>query len=220
MVSYGRHWLLDHTLDTLFANTDPDKFRLILIDNGSKQPVRDVIAKYTDKIDDLILFNRNAGKPYAQNIGMSHVYNQCLILKDEIPNHFIVCDSDLEFKPGWLEKMTELYHEFEPQKLGCLSGYNHNKIDSTRVVAGKIHWRPYCPGCCMMFSRQLWEKVGIFDTRMLIRTVDTGYLKRCRVAGYENANVLDTVVDHTGKAYRTFETSGNPIYFDEEKAVA
>lgn len=218
IVSYGRPKLLTQTLDSLSANTDPNLYRLIVVDSGSDAKVRQMLST-RDDIDELVLLKRNAGKPYAWNYGFLSTYNICENEGDELPDYFVFCDSDLYFKPGWLPKFLDIFKRHEYLNLGTVSAYavpcGEFKIDKTKSD-NEVQARRHPPGCCLMINRKTVEAVGLFDSKVKIRGVDTSYTRRLWSAGYINMVLVEGLVEHTGTNQRTWElVSGKSIYFKE-----
>src|SRR4030042_907266 len=97
MVSWGRAALLDRTLMTYFQTFDPARATLTVVDNGSQQQALDVLLKYRNRIQKLILLNENLGNPAALNIGVGASLQEVRKLGYQNPEYFLFCDSDLEF---------------------------------------------------------------------------------------------------------------------------
>lgn len=211
MVSWGRAQLLDKTLATYFQTFDPQRASLTIVDNGSEQQAIDVLMKYKSRIQKLILLNENLGKPAALNIGVGASLQDVHKLEYHKPEYFLFCDSDLEFKPGWLPKMVTSYHEHrtlnDGRPLGGLSGYVHapQPLTLDEGATTKINILKFPAGCCLMMSREVVLKNGQWDTRRMIGTVDTSYLRNMSVRGYGNAAVYpESVIVHCGKKDRTW----------------
>lgn len=210
--------MLWKTLDSLQAHTAVDSYRLILVDNGSDEGLRAKLSQRTE-IDELVLLGRNAGKPYSWNLGFLMCYNLCAADGDEIPDYFVFCDSDLEFTPGWLQKMLEIYKRNEHLPLGVVSGYlnacGEFKIDA-QASQSDLQIRRHPPGCCWIVKREVIESVGLLDSKAKIRGIDTAYTKRLWREGYKNACVVPSLVKHTGENQTTWELiSGTPIYHED-----
>lgn len=211
MVSWGRAKLLETTLSTYFQTVDDKQAALTVIDNGSEQTTLDVLMMYRQRINNLVLLNENLGKPAALNIGVGVGLQEVKKLDYQRPEYFLFCDSDLTFKAGWLPKMLTAYQEHRVLKdgrpLGGLSGYVHSPHQLTlhEGETTKINVLKFPAGCCLMMSREVVIRNGQWDTRRMIGTVDTSYLRNMFVRGYANAAVYpDSVIVHCGKKDRTW----------------
>lgn len=211
MVSWGRAKLLDATLASYFQTFDPQRVSLTVVDNGSEQQTLDILFKYRSRIQKLILLNENLGKPAALNVGVGASLQEVRKLGYQRPEYFLFCDSDIEFKPGWLPRMVTSYQEHQILKdgrpLGGLSGYVHapHQLILHDGKTTKINVLKYPAGCCLMMSREVLLKNGQWDTRRMIGTVDTSYLRNMFVRGYANAAVYpESVIVHMGKRDRTW----------------
>lgn len=219
--SFGRSKLLYSMLDSLFENTEKGSFTVVVVDNGSKRSTRDVIMYFSDRIDRVIFLNRNAGKPYAWNLGIMSSYQLCIYDSDLLPDKFVLCDSDLYFNSGWLNNMLNVYSVHEKLPLGVLSGFKNYVGNSKKEIikapgGSKLELRRHPPGCCWMISRKVIEKVGLFDSTIRVRGVDTQYSKRLWDAGYHNACVHPvTVVEHRGEHQRTWNVQTGKVKYYE-----
>lgn len=220
MVTWGRAELLKTTLTSYFATINPDRATLIVIDNGSQQATIDVLNEYRSRIDSLVLLNRNMGKPHALNIGVDIALSDCKALDKHLPEYLLFCDSDIFFNKNWLPIMTTSYDEHRTlsndRPLGGLSGYVHNPHQLTLHVGKQttVNEIKFCAGCCLMMSYAVFQKNGPWDTKRLIRTVDTRYLRNLVRRGYMNAAVHpSSVIRHIGNKERTWHiANGKPKY--------
>lgn len=203
IVSYGRSKLLDHTLKSWEA-TNPGS-DLFLIDNASEQKTLDVIANHHKLFAHLSILEENKGKPFAHNFGAS----EC-----DTP-YLLFCDSDIEFKPGWFEAMSQVYQAAEDWPLGGLSGYTYGHTHAAAHRKVNIQMRTNPPGCAVMISRKVFQHAGGFDESIKIRTVDSRYYRRLQGLGYQNGMMWpQSAILHTGQKQRTFTDTGEPIYFE------
>lgn len=220
IVNFGRSEILKRSL-TYFRESmlgEQLAYRLIIVDNQSQDTTWKVMAEFRDLISDLIVLRDNKGKPWAWNVGIAHCYQLCMALGEELPDRFVLCDSDLEYYKNWLGRMDETYNAFADLPLGILSGFltevGQHKVQKAERGDQAMQIRRYPPGCCWMMSRKCLETVGLFDTRILIRSVDTSYCRRVWQAGFKNGVVAPgTVVQHLGEGSRTWDlVTGKTIY--------
>ena len=221
VVSWGRAKLLRGTLESLFLNSHYQP-NVCIVDNGSEQETVDVINTYKPHFGHICLFAENEGKPHALNYGIEY------FKKFPEINYFILCDSDLHFRPDWDKDMLETYKVFEAlpknvhgKKFGILSGFLFNNRGDRIIQDGKqILFKSYPSGCCMMLSRKILNDNGMFKEikedgkKWLIRTVDTTYLSDMNHNGYYSGEMFpESVVDHMGVDSRTFhDRTGQVTY--------
>lgn len=217
MVTFGRHQLLEITLKTLFQTIDAEHCSVTIIDNGSEADVTNLLMQHHRKINNLILLNNNRGKPYAWNLGAHVAMEECIATKVSNPNYFLFCDSDLSFRPDWHKVLVESYEDHKDLPLCGLSGMlwpPHKENGIEHKGRRRTVWESRFPsGCCILMSTDAFAKNGMWDTRRLIRTVDTSYFRNAINRGYVNASVDNTVISHTGGKNRTWNIStGEPKY--------
>jgi len=224
--SFGRSDLLSETLSSLEATTDRRHYSLFVVDNASGQLVQDVLEYHKKNIDFLAKLNVNAGKPYALNLGALIANNLMLDSREKNiarkPSMYLFCDSDIEFTEGWYDKMMNTfitYHNYDfgqGKKFGCLSGFLYRPTGNKMNLEGyEVYIKPFPPGCCMLMPRFVYEDVGQFDQRRLIRTVDTSYYKVMRSKNYIVGAISPSVILHRGKNRRSWELrSGKPILME------
>ena len=103
LVTYHRKNLTYMTLESIYQRTRTP-YRLIVVDNGSPEDMRDMLREYQKKdiIKVLVLLDRNWGLEYAKNTGLRFV---------ESEPYFINTDNDLLIQlsdPDWLSQMVNL----------------------------------------------------------------------------------------------------------------
>ncbi len=221
IASFGRSRLMTTTLETLFSTIDHNITSVTVIDNGSGQETINVLMKFRDKIDNLVFLNENRGKPYALNLGARMVTERCIALGVKSPTHFLFCDNDLKFLPGWSSTLLTTYgeHEFSDKDMLCgLSGVSWPKHQPNikNGLTTSINVYRFPGGCCVLMSAAAFKANGSWDTRRLIRTVDTAYFRNALRRGYRNASVYpDSVIKHTGGKQRSWDKrTGKPILFN------
>ncbi|GAF96525.1 unnamed protein product, partial [marine sediment metagenome] len=195
---------------------DPKRVSVTVVDNGSPKETVQVITDHRHKIDNLVLLNKNMGKPYALNLGVSIVNETDVVMEHTSPKYYLFCDNDLSFKTGWIDVMLSTYEEHEEgMNLCALSGvrWPRHQLCLKQGATRQINEYRFPPGCCLLMSADSHDKVGKWDTKKLIMCVDTNYLRRATHLGYKHGSVHpDSVIDHTGKAARSWSIkNGVPI---------
>jgi len=216
IVSFGRVALMRTTLQSLFANEyDLKNTTITIVDNGSQSEMISLLLQYRKRIDNLVLLNENRGKPYAWNLGIQVAQERCKALNKPMPDFVLFCDNDLNFKAGWHKKLHTAYIEHQNLPLCALSGLrwpSHPIKDLCQGPTTQINVVRYPPGCCVFMSLAIFKINGPWDTRRLIRTVDTSYFRNANNRGFKNASIHpESVIEHTGKTSRTWHIqTGKP----------
>ena len=89
---YNRPNEVDELLQSLCTQTYPN-FEVLIIEDGSKEPCKEVVEKYTPQLDLTYYFKENGGQGFARNFGFERAKG----------DYFIVFDSDCLIPPDYLE---------------------------------------------------------------------------------------------------------------------
>ncbi|RAS69737.1 GT2 family glycosyltransferase [Lentzea atacamensis] len=84
ILEYNRHHHLDLILARLAEqDVTPERFRVIVVDNGSAEPLRRVVDEYASKLSTTYLrLETNAGRAKARNIGIEAVTEPAMLILD------------------------------------------------------------------------------------------------------------------------------------------
>jgi GT2 family glycosyltransferase len=213
IVNYGRADIFKQSLTSLFQSDFLDHElhpRVIVIDNEPSDATRDAMFFFKYRINDMVFLLENKGKPHAWNLGISMVYQLCVANGEQLPDYFVFCDSDIVYFKDWFHKMVGTCEAFSDLPIGILGGFmndvGEHKIRRKRKKGYQIQVRRYIPGCCWIIPRFALEKIGMFDSAIKIRGVDTTYCQRAWRMGFTNGVVSpQTVVKHIGEGLRTWD---------------
>lgn len=215
IVTFGRLELTKQTLTSLFDCGIDAQTQVIVVDNGSPIELQQTLLTYSNKIDHLILLNKNYGKPYALNLGIAAAKEKCIAENKPAPDYFLFCDNDLLFHANWRDQLLQTYKEHESLPLGCLSACrwsSHRVVARTGATTTINIGMPYPAGCCILMSAHVLQINGLWDTRRKIRTVDTSYFRNAISRGFIHAAVHPTsLIEHTGIRQRSWNlATGDP----------
>lgn len=105
----------------------------------------------------------------------------------------MVANNDLEFQDGWLHNLIAADHPL-------VSPHEPNdprQADITENTEGDVTGR-HLSGWCFMISRDLWKKIGGFDTDVDFWCSDDVVIEQAKLAGVMPMVVKDSVVRHLG----------------------
>jgi len=84
ILEYNRHHYLDLILERLAEqDIDPARFRVVVVDNGSADPLRPVVDDYASKLSiSYLRIETNKGRAKARNIGIEAVVEPAVLILD------------------------------------------------------------------------------------------------------------------------------------------
>lgn len=157
-VIYNQIKFTEACLNSLYRNTDPKKFRLIAINNGSTDGVDVFLKRLKAKVQnmELVMSDENLGWCQGLNVGFKHLSPDS--------QYVLWSNNDILFEQGWLEKMLE---GFKPGigAVGPTSNYVAGRQHVIYNHGHKFELAPVLIGFCLMFRREVIDLVGDVDNR-------------------------------------------------------
>ena len=234
--SYNNEHYTVNCLKSIKKYTKPGTYRVIWVDNGSDSP-KSVDKEIADMDHLSIKLPTNEGFVGAINKGLeaSDAPNVCLL------------NNDTEVSDRWLEKLISVLHRSEDLGIvGALTNYgkdggcdSHHSLtlhstllppESTTWDLAKINkgLELAFPGrtsritfvafLCAVIKREVIDKVGHLDTNYAMGMWDDlDYNRGAQKAGYRTELVLDTCIQHHGRA--TFKIIQKEENFDVDKLL-
>jgi GT2 family glycosyltransferase len=219
---------LDFLKSLKHVKTPDISLDIIITDNGSKTPFKIPENLKAENIK-LILSDKNTGFTGGYNIGMKEalkrgadyvliINNDTIIDPDMIKNLLTVLDSDPEIGVTTPKIYFAKGHEFhkdryKPNELGKVFWFAGGHTDWNNVMSihrgvdevdhgqyDKTEEIEFATGCCMMFKREVLEKVGLLDDRYFLYYEDADLNERVRRAGYKVYYVPTAVLVHVNAA--------------------
>ncbi len=163
---YNRPDEIADLLESLAAQTARN-FEVIIVEDGSTKPCREVVRRYDGKVDVKYFFKDNEGRSIARNYGMERATG----------SYFIFFDSDCVIPADYFEKLNRFAAE---RPLDCFGGpdaadssftptqkaINHamtSFLTTGGIRGGKISLEKFTPRTFNMgFSRKVYETTGGF----------------------------------------------------------
>ena len=87
---------VDELLESLCSQTTKD-FDVVIVEDGSQKPCKDVCDKYADILDLHYYYKENSGPGQSRNYGVEHADSE----------YVIILDSDVTLPPGYLESIEK-----------------------------------------------------------------------------------------------------------------
>ena len=206
---------LDYTrlcIESILAHTTTP-FELVCVDNGSTDGTADYFQTLAGAR--VIANADNRGFPAAANQGIRAARGEQILL----------LNNDTIVTPGWLDRMLSAFDQ-DPQigLVGPCSNYcsgpqeiavPYEKVDQiipfaqdwARVNARQVFDLDRLVGFCLLFRREVIDRIGFLDERFGIGNFeDDDFCRRAIAAGFRTVVAADTFVHHFGS--RTFLGSG------------
>jgi GT2 family glycosyltransferase len=177
------------------------KDRIVVVDNGSTDESAATLATHFGPTLDLIRNEQNLGFAGGVNIGIRHALERgaaaILILNNDTvidPTMLRTLNAAKEKhsleRAGILSPAVYLYEQ--PERVWRLGDVRRRwlpmpltlKMSSSKLVDADPIEVDYVTGCGMLIFREVFEQVGLFDTRYFMYFEDADFCRRARDAGF------------------------------------
>lgn len=203
---YNRPGEISDLLESLAAQTVKN-FEVVITEDGSTIPCRDVCDRYAGKIDIRYYEQENIGRSPARNNSMEKATG----------DYFVFFDSDCVIPPDYFATLAQ---ELDAAPLDCFGGPDaaHDSFSDMQkainfamtsflttggIRGGKASLEKFTPRTFNMgFSRKVYEKVGGFR-EMFSEDIDMS--KRIEAAGFTTGLIRSCPVYHKRRlSFRKF----------------
>lgn len=205
--TYNRADLVRSIVTNLRAQTRPPD-QVIVVDNGSTDATQ-IVARELGA--DLLVFPENRGFAAAVNEGIRHARGEWLL----------IANNDVVLEPAWIDRMLASLQQdnalFGAGKLlrkgglGTLDGSwdlvsraayawrcGYGRQDGAIWSIRRKIW--LAPMTAALFHRQVFERIGLLETRFESYYEDVDFGIRCALFGLEGVYEPAAVAVHIGKA--------------------
>ena len=194
---YNRPDEIADLLESLDHQTDRG-FELVLVEDGSTVPCREIVDRYAAHFDIQYFAKGNEGRSIARNYGMDHAKG----------DYFVFVDSDCILPPDYFESLRKKLSTDYSDCFGGPDSAHESFTDTQKAInfamtaflttggirGGKVQMEKFVPRTFNMgFSREVWEKVGGFR-EMFSEDIDMS--TRIRQAGYSPQLFREVIVFH------------------------
>lgn len=173
-------------------------FEVVIVEDGSSAPCKDVVEEYADRVNASYYYKENEGRSIARNHGLERAKG----------DYFIFFDSDCVIPPDYFKILSEA---LDKNPLDCFGGPDaaHESFSSTQkainysmtsflttggIRGGKVQLEKFVPRTFNMgYSRKVYEKVGGFR-EMFSEDIDMS--TRIRQAGFSIGLIRKAYVYH------------------------
>ncbi len=184
---YNRPDEVDELLQSLCDQSQKD-FEVIIVEDGSKVPCKDVCDRYTDKLDLHYFTKENGGPGQARNYGAKHAHGEYLI----------VLDSDVVLPTGYIQAVDNELSQYPADAFGGPDAAHDSFTDTQKAISysmtsffttggirgGKTKLDKFYPRSFNMgIRRDVYEKLGGFSKMRFGEDIDFSY--RIVESGYQ-----------------------------------
>jgi GT2 family glycosyltransferase len=222
ILNYNGEKFLENCLESIFRETKFD-FEVIVVDNNSPDNSGEKFAKKYETCK-FILNKKNVGVSEGLNIGIRNANGKYIVL----------LNNDLIVAPKWLDYLFDAYEEkgnglYQPKFLkmndrniidsaGNLInifgfGFSREKGRKDLLQYNTIEEIGFAAGTCLFCSKEIFDKVGLFDEKLFAYNEDLDLGWRARLLNYKSYYVPKSIVYHYGSAQ--WEWSGEKFYLLE-----
>ena len=211
----GKRWLnicLNSVLTTEYPN-----YKVVVVDNGSADGSSEYIRSNFPEIK-VIQNRKNLGFAEGNNIGIRYALKQGA-------DYIILLNQDTKVDPYWLfglvnvaenEKsygiLSPMQYDYEGKELDrnflklirVCKIFDCSQVDSQMKEVYEV---PYVIGSAMLITRELCEKVGLFDPLYFCYGEETDLCRRARFYGFKVGIVTASKIYHWHALVHTEEMS-------------
>ena len=216
--TYENEQLTLECLAAINENTTPGTYRIILVDNGTKDYSKVELA--VNNLGGLFIhLDKNVGFVDAVNLG----------LKNSIAPNICFLNNDTRVTPRWLDKLSATLHSSsEIGIVGPLTGFHKIGADSHHSLVlhrdllpplakdwtfeqinayleanypGRSVEISFVAFLCGMMKREVYEQIGLLDTAFAFGMWDdVDYNMSAQKLGYKTVLCIDTCIYHRGRS--------------------
>jgi len=222
ILNYNGDKFLENCLESIIRETN-QSYEIIVVDNNSPDKSGEKFSKKYQKCN-FILNKKNVGVSEGLNIGIRNAKGKFVVL----------LNNDLIVAPKWLEHLFdahEIYGNglYQPKFLkmndrtildsaGNLInifgfGFSREKGKKDVLQYNKIEEIGFAAGTCLFCSKEVFDKVGLFDEKFFAYNEDLDLGWRARLLNYKSYYVPKSIVYHHGSAQ--WKWSGEKFYLLE-----
>ena len=194
----GRPTQLSSCLEAIaLLDYERDKFEIIVVDDGSPEPIDDRVASFRDRLNITLLCQTNAGPSAARNAAAAVRGGRFLAFTDD----------DVRPKPDWLRRLAEHFLQHPDCLVGgrVCNALTDNPYSTTSQLIMDSAYSFYnqdpndarfIASCNMAMPAVSFLDIGGFDAAFRIASEDRDLCDRWRHRGYRMRYASEAVVLH------------------------
>ena len=222
ILNYNGDKFLENCLESIIRETN-QSYEIIVVDNNSPDKSGEKFSKKYQKCN-FILNKKNVGVSEGLNIGIRNAKGKFVVL----------LNNDLIVAPKWLEHLFdahEIYGNglYQPKFLKMKDrsvldsagnlisifgfGFSREKGKKDTLQYNAIEEIGFAAGTCLFCTKEIFDKVGLFDEKLFAYNEDLDLGWRARLLNFKSYYVPKSIVYHHGSAQ--WKWSGEKFYLLE-----
>ena len=222
ILNYNGEKFLENCLESIIKETNCN-FEIIVVDNDSPDKSGEKFSKKYQTCK-FILNKKNVGVSEGLNIGIRNANGEYIVL----------LNNDLIVAPKWIEYLFEAHKEkgvglYQPKFLKMRDrniidsagnlinifgfGFSREKGKKDILQYNSIEEIGFAAGTCLFCSKEIFDKVGLFDEKLFAYNEDLDLGWRAKLLNYRSFYVPKSIVYHYGSAQ--WKWSGEKFYLLE-----
>lgn len=194
---YNRIDEVKDLLESLACQSSKD-FEIVIIEDGSSLPCKDVTDSYADRLNIQYFHKSNEGRSIARNYGMEHAKGDYFVFFDSDciipPQYFEVLKTNLDNKYSDCYGGPDAAHESFSDVQKAINYSMTSLLTTGGIRGGAIQLEKFVPRTFNMgYSRKVWEQIGGFR-EMFSEDIDMS--TRTRQAGFSINLIREAFVYH------------------------
>lgn len=196
-ITFNALGVWDDFWTSLTAQRDVD-WQLYVVDNQSRDGTRDMLAALDDPRVKIILNDDNVGVAAGNNQGIKAAIA-------DGADYIGLVNNDVTFSPTLLSDLRDTIMRQNADAVSPLIPYydhpdmiwygggsfrrlrgvrnTHDHANASLSTVGQVPFETqYAPTCCVLFRRDVFDRIGLMDERYFVYWDDTDFLWRMRMA--------------------------------------
>ncbi|MEU6239419.1 glycosyltransferase, partial [Kitasatospora sp. NPDC047058] len=182
-------------LDALRRQTYPDRWELVVVENGSADGTRALLASWQQRIPRLRVVDAGGtrGVNRARNLGCRSAQGEFVLC----------CDADDVVAPGWMAGLVDALRTspavggaLERRLLNAHVALAARPPKEADALLDTFGFLPYPAGANCGFHKALWSRLGGFDESYRYGGDDVEFFWRAQLAGHRLAFAPRAVVHY------------------------
>lgn len=163
MPIYNYEDIIEGTINSVLAQKTRFNYELILVDDGSNQPAKDILKKFESHSQVRIIYQENGGIGVARNTGLNHAVGKYIMFidcDDTVHNDIVELLMTAAYKNDL--DMVMCAHNLSKERNGIITDITPNIYPQYNLMGYKDgDYLMNFPGLpwCKVYKREMFEKV-------------------------------------------------------------